>query len=402
MDKHVWWWIGGGSLAAAGVVGAYWLTRRPKTAGSTASSSSTGSRTTTAAAVSQRTTMSPSASSTATVSHSTQSASLPTQTQTSIMRLQWANAAPQGVSTDTVSLTLNQPLATDQRVTLYAAGTDLAGIVPVGTLSPGHQHLTYTVKGGPGSAVTVWAVLTQNGRVVTQTGRITAVWRTSSGATTTLPGYPSPYGTNPQKVPSNCPSGYDPIYTPGYGWTCAETPATAVANLKSAFASANNLGITLSSSGVTVAGLTPYQQAQLAAATLGAKYGQTYHVYYQNGSYVVTTLTRAAQLVHEGASNLYTVNSSGQPANNLTDLAISVAQSTPPTNTQSYTYHLYTQATAYNRNTAAQAQLAALKSAITQQYPTFPSTFSGYVRVNLGNGNFSDVYVQNGKAYGVS
>lgn len=126
----------------------------------------------------------------------------------------------------------------------------------------------------------------------------------------------SPYGCNPKVKPTNCPSGYQPIYRVGYGWVCQETTTQVIANLKSAYSlasCADGTGVTIS--GITVGGLSTWQQAQLAQQVLNSKCGGGFGIYWQQGTqptYLIVPSARVSQLMAEGASDIYAVTYNGR------------------------------------------------------------------------------------------
>lgn len=125
----------------------------------------------------------------------------------------------------------------------------------------------------------------------------------------------SPYGCNPQVKPTNCPAGFEPIYRAGYGWVCQETTTQEIANLKSAYSLASCAdGTGVAINGITVGGLSTWQQAQLAQQVLNGKCGGGFGIYWQQGSqptYLIVTSARVNQLMAEGAANIYAVTYNG-------------------------------------------------------------------------------------------
>lgn len=220
----------------------------------------------------------------------------------------------------------------------------------------------------------------------TATGSTTASAKASASRTSQSSGQ-SPFGTNPALTPRNCPSGYKPRYVQGYGWVCQETTAREIANLKASYLSAGcATGIGFSASGISVGGLTPYQQAQLALATLQGKCGGSWGIYWQQGQYLIIPASRLRYLLSIGASNIYTVSSSGGQGALVRLSTVRSGSSQTPRTTVSVvsTPKRVVQPTIFRQINAALASA------------NLPSNYTGYYRINLGNGNFTDVYINNG------
>ena len=170
------------------------------------------------------------------------------------------------------------------------------------------------------------------GRTVRQTSGQT-VSHTPNRQTTTkrITTAQSPYGNNPSHTPRNCPSGYQPVYHSTYGWVCQETTAHMINNLKASYAlSGCSTGLGFSTSGVAVGGLSPYQQAQLALATLQGRCGGSWGIYWQQGRYLIIPVSRLRYLLATGAGDIYTVNSGGGPGTIVMQTPRSVSQYAPP------------------------------------------------------------------------
>lgn len=448
MKKRTWWLVGGGSGAAAIGVAALVLNRKktPSTettaAGSGTSSTGSGSNGTSLGLTNTATTTASGNGSSSSAGSSSTSATA-TSTGGYTITVGWTKTKPLGVASDTATITVSPALGSGETLTGYATGTDLAGQVVIGTIGAGHSTLVYHTQGGPGSSATVWGVITKNGSVVATSAQSTATWLSSSGTAVTLPGYPSPYGTNPSAPSKSCPSGYAPDFISGYGWSCNETVAEQQKIFQSFLAGLPSTGAGITLNGVTpVSGMTQSQEVALVQAYLQKKYGGNYITITKNGVATVEPVTRAASLGQLpnpsiGASTTAGVNteSYGQ-ATALADryaaqyhisyqvyysaqkgFAVIPEGETPPSQ-ESVLYSTATGATSTgqamaNSNAsdyqtgqyavnAAQVNAQAVQGfvAVNTAFPDatagLSGDYTGYVRVPLANGSFSYIYVHNG------
>lgn len=203
------------------------------------------------------------------------------------IRLQWAKTHPQGLSSNQLTVTTAPVLKGNATLTLYANGTSIEGMTKIVAQVSGQGKIVHTFKEPPNGHITAWATVTVQGQTVATSKKVTATWA------------------------DTCPSGYQVQQSNGRT-ICAETPQQEKTNLKKSYQAAiGPQGISISTSNPTTGGLNAYQQAKLAQSIATSKYGGAWHVYVQNGQYVVMTPARAQKLLSEGGDNIHYTTSSG-------------------------------------------------------------------------------------------
>lgn len=92
----------------------------------------------------------------------------------------------------------------------------------------------------------------------------------------------SPYGTDPTGPSTSCPVGSTPVYQPGYGWYCQESPAQYTKNFEQFLSILGPDGVSIALNGNTpIPGMSPRQEAVLIKEHLQKTFGGTYNIIYQ-------------------------------------------------------------------------------------------------------------------------
>lgn len=307
---------------------------------------------------------------------------------------------------------------------------------------------TTTITSSTGPTITVSAPTastgtTSRGSTVSTTSAAASGSPAGSSTTQTTTTCQSPYGCDQAAGPTKaCASGFASVYTAGYGWGCQETAAGYQAAFHQFLTQLGPDGVTVSGAPMLPGGSLA-TEAQAIATYLQSKYGTTYDVLPQkNGSVLVTTPARAAatlQLPNPAfsASTLSGVNANtyGQATalaaqyasqyhvpyrvyySAQTGFAVIPDGETPPSGT-TVLYSTTSGATAEGQaiaqanssdyqsgqgtvtTTQEESQAVSGFVAINNAFPAatanLPADYTGFVHVSLGNGSFSDIYVQDG------
>lgn len=299
MNRKDWFYVGGGTAVSAALVGGAALVRRRKVSAQTASGASAGgtSAASTPAsggstAAGQGNTSSPANSSSGSSAKTQGSGAATHPGIGGSVTIQWQKKKPRGTSEDIATAQAPKTLVAGETLNIVAEGTDLSGVTVVASAHAGHKTAVWHAKGGPGNSVTAWAELVQNGKMVSQSRKVTATWETSSGKTASVPGQ-SPRGNSASGPSTPCPSEYTAQLVPGYGWTCNETLAQKEKNRAKVVAQTG-------AGGSTIGGIDQSQAASYRQL-FEQKYGGTYVIQKTNSGYSI--LPQAALITHPSASS---------------------------------------------------------------------------------------------------